>query len=73
MGEHPVGRRRVGGVEVALDPEAALAVEQLGAAVGRQRRERRLEELGGGGVDVAGNRPQALLAPFVPDAALAAV
>ena len=36
MGEQPVGGRRVGRVDVVGDPEAALAVQQPRAAVGRR-------------------------------------
>jgi hypothetical protein len=68
--EQAVGRRRVGRIDVALEPEPALAVKEAGALLGRKRLERRLEELRRGAVDVGRDGLEALAAPFGPVAAV---
>jgi hypothetical protein len=66
VGELPVGGRRVELVDVFGDPEAQLAVEQLRAALGRQRLEGGFIELGDRRVEVADDRLEPLRVPFGP-------
>ena len=73
MSEPPVGRRRIGGIDEVGDPEASLAVQQLGAAALVERLEGRVDQLAGGGVDVRRDGLQPLGVPLLPGAPLLAV
>ena len=66
MREAAVGGRRIGRVDEVADPEAAIPVEQLGAAAGVERREGGVAELGRGRVGEIADAVEALAIPFRP-------